>query len=335
MTEINVSIIVPAYNEEKIISDCINSLLELDYPKDKYEIIIVNDGSIDKTADVVGVFAKTCQNVILLSKKNGGKASAQNLGLKYANGKFILITDADAVVEKKWVLKMLNNLEKYDVVLGAYYAKNTDTLLEKIQNAHYLIKFMFGGLKGRPSIGVNNGFRKEVVEKIGNFNDSKTSITSDFIKRAVEAGFKIYFDPEIVVYTRCTKSFNGFLKQKLRWKEESLNYLKGEKITFSDLLGLGYTVGLSFILFLSFIISILLLNYQYFLFYLSIIFLFSFLLYAKPFLRLSNNSKEKHYAKYFLGYLLFEIVIRMILIPYLMYRLIKPRKKPTFEAMRE
>ena len=334
MPEVDVSIIVPTYNEEKVISDCLNSLLALDYPKDKYEIIVVNDGSTDKTVGIVNVFAKTYPNVVLLSKENGGKASAQNLGLKHANGCFILITDADAVVESDWIFKMLKNLEAFDIVLGAYYAKETDTLLEKIQNAHYLIKFKFGGLKGRPSIGVNNSFRKEVVDKIGNFNESKTSITEDFIKRAGEAGFKYYFNPDIIVFTECTKSIKGFLKQKLRWRESSLSYLKGEKVTYSDLPGLGYTVGLSFILFVSLFLSIFLLNYQYFLFSFIGIFLISFLLYAKPFLKMCN-SEEKQYAKYFMGYLLFEMIIRMILMPYLAYRLVRPRKKPTFDARRE
>ena len=333
MPEINISIIVPAYNEEEVISDCLNSLLALDYPKDKYEIIIINDGSTDKTADVVNDFAKTYQNVILLSKENGGKASAQNLGLKHANGGFILITDADAVVEREWISKMLKDLEDFDMVLGSYFAKETNTWLERMQNAHYLIKFKFGGLKGRPTIGVNIGFRREIVDKIGNFNESKTSITGDFTKRAEKAGLKIHFNPEIVVFTKCNKSIDGFLKQKLRWREDSLSYLKGEKITFSDLLGLGYTVGLSFILFASFFLSILLLNYQYFLFPFTSIFLISFLLYAKPFLRMCNN-KEKYYAKYFIIYLLLEMIIRMILMPYLVYRLIRPRDKPTFETRR-
>ena len=334
MLELDVSIIVPAYNEEKVISDCLNSLVDLNYPKNSYEIIVVNDGSTDKTIDVVNAFVEKYSNIILLSKENGGKASAQNLGLKYANGRFILITDADAVVEKDWIPKVLKELETFDIVLGAYYAKETNTWLERMQNAHYLIKFKFGGLKGRPAIGVNIGFRREIVDKIGNFNESKTSITEDFIKRAEKAGLKIHYTPEIAVFTKCTKNIKGFVKQKLRWREDSLNYLKGEKITFSDLLGLGYTVGLSFILFASLILSILLLYYQYFLFSFICIFLISFLLYAKPFLGMCN-SEEKQYAKYFMGYLLFEMIIRMILMPYLAYRLVRPRKKPTFEARRE
>ena len=333
--KIYVSIIVPAYNEEKIISECLNSLLAIDCSVNKYEIIVVNDGSTDRTAEIVKDFADKYPNIILLSKENGGKASAQNLGLKHANGRFILITDADAVVEKDWISNMLKDLEEFDVILGSCYAKDTDSWLEKIQNADYLISYKFSGLKGRPAIGVNNGFKKEVVDKIGNFNESKTSITGDFVKRAEEAGLKIFFDPQIVVFTKCTKSIKGFLKQKLRWRENSLNYLKGEKITFPDLLGLGYTIGLSFILFVAFYLSILLLNYRYFLFSFVGVFLISFLLYAKPFLRMCNESKEKQYAKYYIGYLLLEMVIRLILIPYLTYRLIRPRSKPTFEAERE
>jgi len=333
MPETEVSIIVPAYNEERVISDCINSLLALDYPKEKYEIIIVNDGSTDRTVDIVNEFAKDYKNITLLSKENGGKASAQNFGLKYSTGRFVLITDADTVVERDWISKMLKDLKKFDIVIGAYYARDPDTWLEKVQNAHYLIKFKFGGLKGRPSVGTNIGFRKEVVRKIGSFNESKTSVTEDFIRRAEEAGFKIHFNPKIVVFTKCTTNIKDFLKQKLRWRENLLSYLRGEKITFSDLLGLGYTFGLSFILFVSFFLSILRLNYQYFLFSFVSIFLISLLFYSKPLLSM-YKSEESYYVKYFMIYLLLEMIVRMILIPYLTYRLIKPRKKPTFNTRR-
>ena len=75
-----VSVIVPAYNEEKTITGTVHSLLNLDYPKDKLEIIIIDDGSTDSTLEIARKFEKN--GVIVFSKKNGGKATALNLGLE-------------------------------------------------------------------------------------------------------------------------------------------------------------------------------------------------------------------------------------------------------------
>lgn len=331
--QIDVSVIIAAYNEENEISMCIDSLLRVDFPIDKFEIIVVNDGSTDNTEFIVKEYAKIHSNIKLITKNNGGKASAQNVGLKYSLGKYILITDADAIVEKNWISKMVNGLEKNDVVIGVYYSKENKSLLEKIQNSHNLVKFKFGGFKGRPSIGVNNGFHKSIIKSIGNFDESKTSVTDDFIKRAEKFGLNIFFDPSIVVLTRCTTNINGILKQKLRWYEGSFRYLKGEKGTFIDFLGFFYIGVLSLILFISLFLSLLSFNFTYFFISYVTIFITIFLFYLQPFVKLCK-SNEKSYAIFFVGYIFLEMIVRILLIPYYIRLFIKPRKKPTFKANR-
>lgn len=261
----------------------------------------------------------------LLTKKNGGKGSAQNLGLEHAKGKYILITDADAVVEKDWISKMVEELDKFDMVLGSCYSKDPASWLEKMQNAQYLIKCKYGGLREIPTSGVNNGFRKKIIYQIGNFDERKTSVTRDFIRRAKEKGLNIHYDPDIIVYTKCTNRFLGFLKQKLRWRESGASSI----LTFS------YTYGLSFFLFGFILLSIYSLNIFYFIYASFIVYLLSFSIYIIPFVRMFNNKQDRYYAKFFLLYEAFELlVIRIILLPYIIFRLIKPRKKPTFTAQR-
>jgi cellulose synthase/poly-beta-1,6-N-acetylglucosamine synthase-like glycosyltransferase len=228
---------------------------------------------------------------------------------------------------------MLKDLETNDVVLGAYYAKKNDNWLVNVQNLHCLIKLKYGGLKGRPTIGVNNAFHIDVIKKIGYFDESKTSVTEDFIKKCEQADFKIKFNPEIVVLTEFTKSMKGFLKQRLRWNENSITFLKDGKITVFDILGFGYGIGLSFILFASFILSVITLNHIYLLLVSLGVLLVLFLYYAKPFFRISL-SEDRYYAKYYAGYLLMEMILRVILFPHFVYRLIKPQTKPTFETNR-
>ena len=322
---LEVSIIIPFYNEEKILGACLSSITKISYSISQYEVLLVNDGSTDKSTEIARSFIKENQNMRLLSKKNGGKGSAQNLGLEHARGKYILITDADAVVEKDWISKMVENLDIFDLVLGSCYAKDPTSWLEKMQNAHYLIKCKYGGARGIPSSGVNNGFRKEIVDEIGRFDETKTSITGDFIRRAKERDLKIHYDPDIVVYTKCSSNILGFLKQKLRWRETG---------AFS-ILSFCYTYGLSFLLFGSILLSIFMQNIIFFILTFFIVFLFSFSIYFIPFFKMIRNKQDRYYAKFFIMYQFFEtLIIRIALLPYIIFRLIKPRKKPTFVAQR-
>lgn len=319
------SIIIPAYNEEAILSECLNSIIEVDYSQTEYEVIVVNDGSTDRTYEVAVSYQAKYENVIALSKTNGGKASAQNYGLKVARGKYILVTDADAVVNQDWVSRMVRCLRRYDIVVGACYAKNPQNWLEKAQNARYLVKYKYGGLMGIPSTGVNNGFRKEVIDIIGGFNEGKTSITSDFINRGEEKGLKIHYDPDIYVYTKCTSNLRGFFKQQLRWREAGT----------SNLLSFGYTYGLSLFLFAFLLLSLYQKEVGYILFALIVTYMLSFSAYLVPFYKMLINSEDRYFATYFLLYVFAELGVRLLLIPYIVYRLLVPRAKPTFEAQRE
>jgi cellulose synthase/poly-beta-1,6-N-acetylglucosamine synthase-like glycosyltransferase len=288
--------------------------------------LVIDDGSTDRTADITRSFYRSDRNINLYSKDNGGKASAQNLGLRHAKGDFILITDADAIVGIDWIKKMVADLENYDMVIGSYYAKDIKTWLEKIQQAHYLIKFKYGGSRGIPPAGVNNAFRKEIIESIGVFNETTTSITEDYIQRAIRHGLKIFFDPNIVVLTKCTNNLLGFFAQKLRWREINSNAI------FS--LSFCYSYGLSFLLFGSLLISICIQNAMIFILGLLVVYLLSFSIFLTPFCKLVFNKDDRHYTIYFIMYEFVEMGVRLLLVPYIIRNLIRPRKGPTFSARR-
>ncbi len=319
------SIIIPAHNEETVLDDCLNSILGVDFPKTQYEIIVVNDGSTDRTYEIATSYQVKYQNVIAVSKTNGGKASAQNYGLRVARGRYILITDADAAVNRDWISRMIGHLEDYDIVIGACYAKEPLNWLEKTQNARYLAKFKYGGVRGLPPVGVNNAFKKGVIDIIGGFNEGKTSITSDFINRGKGKGLKIHYAPDIYVYTKCTSSIRGFFKQQLRWREAGT----------SNLLSFGYTYGLSLFLFAFLLLSLYQKEIGYIIFALVITYALSFSAYLVPFYKMLINSEDRYFATYFLLYESVELGVRLLLIPYIVYRLLVPRTKPTFEAQRE
>ena len=106
----SVSIIIPAYNEEKIIDHTVNSMLQTNYPNK--EIIVINDGSTDNTLDVISKY----QNIKIVNKPQGGKASAINSGLDISTGEIILIIDADTVVEKQAIVNIVCPFEKNEKI---------------------------------------------------------------------------------------------------------------------------------------------------------------------------------------------------------------------------
>lgn len=103
-----VSIIIPAYNCEKYISKCINSVVNQTYKN--IEIIIIDDGSKDNTLEICSNFSKKNKKIKVFSKENGGVSSARNLGLSKAKGEFINFIDSDDYVEINYIEKLVENL---------------------------------------------------------------------------------------------------------------------------------------------------------------------------------------------------------------------------------
>jgi len=125
--KIYLSVIIPAYNEEKIIENSLSIILKfLDKRSFKWEIIVVDDGSSDKTKSLVKTFSKN--NVRLVSLlSNKGKGAALREGVKYANGEFVIYTDADLSVPIKYINTFLRFLESgFDVVIGSRRVKGSN-----------------------------------------------------------------------------------------------------------------------------------------------------------------------------------------------------------------
>jgi len=126
-----VSIIVPTYNAEKTIKDCIESILSINYKN--YEAIFVDDGSTDNTVSIIEEFACKSKNIKLVKQKHKGPASARNLGVKMSNGKIIFFTDSDCIVPKNWIrefLKYFFSDENIGAVGGSLKPASTSTIYE-------------------------------------------------------------------------------------------------------------------------------------------------------------------------------------------------------------
>ncbi|MBR9676822.1 glycosyltransferase family 2 protein [Candidatus Woesearchaeota archaeon] len=236
-----VTIIVPAYNEEKRIERTIESLLELDYPKNKIELMVVDDGSTDNTLKVLEQYGK---KIIVFSKHNEGKGKALNYAIKRSKGEFVGALDADSYVDKKALKRIISHFNNPQImaVTPSMKVGNARSLLQKIQQIEYLMGiflrkiFAFLG-----SIHVTPGpftiYRKKFFEKYGYFDH--TTITED-IEIALRIQSKNYIIENSVnayVYTIAPDKFKPLLQQRLRWYRGFLDNVVKYKHLFSKRFG--------------------------------------------------------------------------------------------------
>ncbi|MFA4702005.1 glycosyltransferase [Pyrococcus kukulkanii] len=330
-TNVEVSIVIPAYNSENTLWDTLNSLLAQNYPKDKYEIIVVDDGSTDSTYHIANQFKMRYKNNIRIrvftKNENQGKGSAQNFGVNVSNGNYILTIDSDSIAPPNWIQTMVSSLKTCDVVSGVYYAYNPSNIIEKMQNALFISKFKYSK---NPMViaGTNFGFKKSVFYEIGGFNEKTPSTTFDFVIRAKQKGFKFCVNKDSYVYTRVHNNLISLIVQLLRWRENPLKlYFYERKI--QHLVPFIFNFTMSLILPLSIIFGILH-DTTMLLVGLLILLIGTSLQHLPKFCRLLVNS-EYYWGAYLLIYILFEaFIMKPLYLPYWVYRILRPRHTGSF-----
>lgn len=230
-----VSIIIPSRNEEKNLPFCLKSLEKIDYPKEKLEIVLGNDGSDDATPQLLHAFANQYSHVryinIPKAEKNEtlkAKTRALNFLIKESNGEYLFFSDADIELPAGWINAMLKNLEpNMGVMVGVTAFRNTD-FLNAMQGIEWLMALtmmkFFSNYK-IPTTGMGNNMMvsREAYEAVGSYEKIGFSIVEDYaLYQAIIAkgfDFKHVFEPEIVAYTRPP---SNFLEQRKRWIKGAL-----------------------------------------------------------------------------------------------------------------
>jgi cellulose synthase/poly-beta-1,6-N-acetylglucosamine synthase-like glycosyltransferase len=256
-----VSIITPAYNEESAIESTIKNLLALDYPKDKKEIIVVNDGSTDSTAEIVQRLMKFHNEIKLINKKNSGKADSLNRGIAMAKGEFIIVVDADSFPAKDCIKKTIGYFEqdeKIAAVTTKVLAKNNKNFMERYQVFDYVvIAWSRKIMDFIDSVYVTNGpfsvYRKDLIQKVGGFDKKNMTEDIELTWNLLSKGYKTKMSYSATVYTIVPNTLMGWIRQRIRWNlggwqtlyKYRKHFLKGEN-------SFGYFVvnyvALSFIL---------------------------------------------------------------------------------------
>jgi len=232
------SVLVPTHNEEVTISDTIKHIMESDY-KGLKEVIIINDGSSDNTAQVVTNLMKSYEKLKLLNKKNSGKADSLNQGIKLAKGELIAVVDADSYPEKESIRKIAGyfNDPKMAAVTSCVFVRNTDCFLGRIQAMEYTL--LAWGRKLLDFLGaiyVTNGplsiYRKEALEKINGFDTKSLTEDIEVTWHLLDAGYKTAMCLDALVTTTVPVKFKKLWKQRERWGIGGIQTIFKYKRTF-------------------------------------------------------------------------------------------------------
>lgn len=218
-----VTIIVSAYNEETVIARCVSSLLEQDYPQ--IEIVVVDDGSTDQTAQVVSEKFGGHPRVRLIQQENHGKWSASNYALSVVTTPFFAIADADSLFLPDTVAWLVQQFQDDHVgaVAGLVEVGNQENLLTDCQRIEYIVSQniirrayeTFEGILVVP--GAVGAWRTQAVFNAHEFSGSSITEDADLTLAVHRAGYRVRFQEQARSVTEAPATVRDFLRQRLRW----------------------------------------------------------------------------------------------------------------------
>ncbi|WP_165352783.1 glycosyltransferase [Loktanella sp. IMCC34160] len=218
-----VTVIVPAYNESKVIVQSIRSILKSDYPN--FEVLVVDDGSSDDTSEAVMKAFGSNPKVRLIAQRNGGKWQAENRALHHVRTPFFVGVDADTVLDPKalwWIVQPFKD-ERVGAVAGFVEVSNPHNFLTWCQALEYRVSQsvtrrsfeVFNGIFVVP--GAIGGWRLTAVEAAGRYSGDTITEDADLTVAVHRAGYKVRFQENARAYTEAPSHVSAFLKQRLRW----------------------------------------------------------------------------------------------------------------------
>jgi cellulose synthase/poly-beta-1,6-N-acetylglucosamine synthase-like glycosyltransferase/peptidoglycan/xylan/chitin deacetylase (PgdA/CDA1 family)/spore germination protein YaaH len=218
-----VTVLIPAYNEEVVICDTIRSALASEYPK--LEILVVDDGSIDHTAELVRENFGREPRVRLLLQSNHGKPSALNHGLSEATGEIIVSIDADTIVDDDAIPKLVRHFAdpKVAAVAGNVKVMNRNSWLTRWQALEYvtsqnLEKRAFDLLNCIPVVpGAAGAWRTDLLRSHGGFSGDTVAEDTDLTLTIRRGGWKILYDEEAIGRTEVPETVDALIRQRFRW----------------------------------------------------------------------------------------------------------------------
>ncbi len=220
LSNVKVTVIIPAYNEEDTIGKTIKSVEKSNYPD--FEVIVIDDGSKDKTFEI----AKKLENgrVRVFHKENGGKGTALNFGIKKATGKIIFTMDADTTVDRESMKKMVRFFKDDSVmsVTPAMVTTNPRTIVQRVQYTEYalglFLRKAFSSLRAiYIAPGAFSAYRKAFFDKYGGYDEHNITEDLEMSLRIQYNGYHTENCPEAPAYTNAPSTFKELTLQRRRW----------------------------------------------------------------------------------------------------------------------
>jgi len=225
-----VSVIIPVYQGEGVIADCLTSVFNQTYPSDLYEVVVVDNASTDRTADIARGFP-----VKLVDEPRRGVGWARNAGVAAARGELAAFIDADCIAERDWLEALVGRFDAEEGVAGVggylpgydpqtpiqYYIPERKLLSQEVAVA--------SGRYSDPFIVTANAlFLRRLIEEVGGFDTTfeTNGEDADLCWRIAERGWRFVFAPEAVVYHRHRSTLGALCRWMFRYGRESVYLLK-------------------------------------------------------------------------------------------------------------
>ncbi|HCQ5569469.1 TPA: glycosyltransferase family 2 protein [Clostridioides difficile] len=236
-----ISILVPAHNEAKVIGRTVESLLLLNYPKSKMELIVINDNSSDNSKEILENIKDRYNNynftIINTDSLTGGKgkSNALNIGYTISKGDFIAVYDADNTPDKnalRYLVQTIVMNDELGAVIGKFRTRNKNkNLLTKFINIETL-SFQWMSQAGRWQLfnlctipGTNFILRRSIIEEIGGWDSKAIAEDTEISFRIYKLGYKIKFVPQSITWEQEPETVKVWIKQRTRWAKGNIYVL--------------------------------------------------------------------------------------------------------------
>lgn len=247
---LKISVIIPVYNGEKTIRECIETTLSNNY--EEFEVIVVDDNSKDNTQNIIEQL-KDKKLKFVRNKLNSGPSFARNVGIKESAGEIVLLLDSDSYVERNWIQKHVLAHGKTDAdIIGGGILGIHKTIYGECESFcnHWNVQPFSGNHYVRKlHLPTNNmSIRRTVFSKIGFFNeDLRTGEDAEFCFRALNNNIKICLNSDIIVYHYNKDDLCGFLSHQKKWGPQVIKMRKVMKMNFHCLIPKSYAMACLYI----------------------------------------------------------------------------------------
>ncbi len=240
------TIVMPCYNRESTLEKTVRSLMALDYPAEKVQLIIVDDGSTDGTAALARSLQKEFPRLEIIRQANGGKDAALNTGLNAARGEFFACVDSDTRVEPQSLRAIVSHFDdkKIGAVISVIKVDDPCNTYEHIQRVEYIFSNLVRRIMSAIDTlfvtpGALSAYRTQLIKDLGGFGGGGLTEDLEIALRLRKNGYRVVMETDAVTHTKVPCTFHTLYRQRIRWfRGFMFNHWKYRAMLFNPRFGL-------------------------------------------------------------------------------------------------